>query len=1669
MAAGASLPGDLVLWKSFEAARGQWQETATLFRGRTAQYEVRFETGAVRFLTRDGEIRMLAALGGKLGRPLGVGESVTKSNYFVGDVRVVGAPHFERVRYADVWPGIDLEFRYVDGRVEYDLHVAGGAEPGRIAFRFPTAAKLSKDGEELLIGKAIRQRAPEAYQLIDGKRVRVAARIAIEENEVRFALGEYDRSKALVIDPIVEASTFLLSGADSNLRITAAVDGSPIIGGHLCPGSTAPVPNPNSGFAPSPNGACDVFVARLTPDMKLVTFFTYLGGAQDDYFGAIDRDSAGNIILAGVTASANFPTTAGALRTTITPPSGVTPGTNDAFITKLNSTGTQLVFSTFHGSPGNDFSAQLAVDANSNIIVAGYTNSTAFPTTGGVYRPTYSGTGFTGWITKLPPSGAPAAFTTYFFSSTLSGLATDSAGNVFIADVQGINGNAAIVTKMPPDGSLVSGSMGIGITGLMGIAGIAIDSTGNVYIAGNVTGTGFPATVTHTPVVSGSHAYAVKFNNALTATTYAAAFGGRANAIQVEPDGTAYVAGSAQYNEISASSMMPIPTQGSGAVVRVLSPSGALIETPLFYGPTDAGTQTGQFDRAYFVPPDKLALLGSTSGRFPFTREPISMSHASGIFVSRIRFRAECSFTLANQYGPIQNIPALGGSVYVYLNQPQNCHAWAVPRDPWLSVTGNVGSWIEVTAGPAGAGRRLTELYIGTQAYVIEQQTDCPFQVSPASVNWTSAGGSAPVNVTIPSGCAWSATGLGGWFSPTSFNATGNATIPLVAPINYANAARSGGIQFPNGSVNFVTRAANPCTYEVSPIVGPPFQAMIRADSRAQDVLVTVNTGPNCPWDVLPGSASWINGSGVAGVVRTGFGTAVLTIQANTTSSSRNATITVANKAVQIWQEHSLVSSHKYIVLSGDKQQTPIGSVFPEPLRIQVLTTGGQPVVATAVQISGFYNSALPGLTNDVVNWPVTDATGIATLPLLRANSTAGTFGVSFGPPFNSATLTNTPLRKLFSPAAGSTLPGRTAVFSWQSLPGDIDYWLDVGTVQGSGDIFGGAITGNGKTVTNLPCNGSTVFVSLFTRRAAGYLPADRLTYVGTSNCGTDPRALLQHPDHETIPAATTLQFAWSPGVGALSYQIDVGSYYGASDILNLPTTNRSELLTGIPCNGAPIFVRLTTFTSTGALVPHEYYFKRPSSCSANGAYLTSPGLETVSLGRTTTFAWSTVASSQYLLSLGTAPGLADIYASGSIVGTTIQVPNIPCTGGAIHVRLLTQVLTAGQAPQSLAPRDYRFLAPTDCGAVISTPVPSSTLSGSSITFGWTAVQGALDYWLDVGTVLGQGNISAGVVTGTSKLVNNIPCNSQTIHVRLWHRTAAGYQPPRDFTYTAASICGGDPRAVLVTPAPGSTVLSAVQNFTWTAGTGALDYWLDVGTAVGQGNISAGVVTGTSKQVTISTCANQLVFVRLWTRTPAGYQSPIDYTFTCNAANPKGALTLPSAGQQLTSSTVTFTWTAGAGAQDYWLDVGLLPGQGTISAGVVNGLSKQVTGISCGNNTIHVRLWTRANGVYLSPLDYSFNCTAPGDVRAMLTAPASGSTLPSSGLIFQWSPGTNAQDYWIDIGTSQGQGNLFGGVVTGTARPFSNVPAGPGLLWIRLWTRIGGVWQQPFDYPFMRP
>ncbi|MDP9401780.1 MAG: SBBP repeat-containing protein [Actinomycetota bacterium] len=342
-----------------------------------------------------------------------------------------GVPGYGQVRYSEVYPGIDLLFHGARGQLEYDFVVSPHADPGVIALNFPGQKPTVRANGDLVVQAGhteIRQRQPTIYQDTGAGRHRVPGGFKVEgDDRVRFDVGSYDRSRPLVIDPVLSYSTFLggsggASDGDSapgELGTAIAVDST----GHAyVTGSTPSADFPTTAEAFDRRcgtdfpGNCDAmqgefgnvtptdaFVTKLTPDGSGIVYSTYLGGGGFDVGHAIALDAAGRAYVAGATTSTDFPTSENAYDRLCGSEDGTTCGlaeqggfgeqvpATDAVVTQLSADGSALGYSTYLGGDRTESGAAVAVNG-ARIFVGGTTSSPAFPVAGATFDTSCGGT-----------------------------------------------------------------------------------------------------------------------------------------------------------------------------------------------------------------------------------------------------------------------------------------------------------------------------------------------------------------------------------------------------------------------------------------------------------------------------------------------------------------------------------------------------------------------------------------------------------------------------------------------------------------------------------------------------------------------------------------------------------------------------------------------------------------------------------------------------------------------------------------------------------------------------------------------------------------------------------------------------------------------------------------------------------------------------------------------------------------------------------------------------------------------------------------------------------------------------------------------------------------------------------------------------------------------------
>jgi beta-propeller repeat-containing protein len=472
------------------------------------------------------------------GRLLGLDELPGKSNYFIGDDKckwLANVPNYSKVKYEQVYPGIDLIYYGNQRQLEYDFHVAPGANPAAIRISFEGAKNIRVDnGGDLAIetaGGNLRQHRPVVFQVENGIKRVVAARYAVKsERVIGFELGEYDSSLPLTIDPVLIYSTYL-GGSEGDQANAIAVDAD---GNAYVTGSTLsarfPVSQP---LQRDLSGYFDVFVAKLNPSGNALLYSTYLGGSGDDQGTSIAVDTSGSAYVTGKTGG-TFPTTSNAFQTD-------KPGGYDAFVTKLSPAGDALVYSTYLGgqipvapffnpNTGTDIGYGIAVDREGSVYVTGLSYSPGFPIKKAL-QPVINGGGGTvidpsaisipppappifsdAFVSKLNPSATALVYSTFvggFRDDEGRGIAVDSSGSVYVAGITdstnfltaraiqpayGGDPGDAFLVKLEPSGRNFVFSTFLGGATDDKAYGVAVDAAGNAYITGETSSINFPTT-----------------------------------------------------------------------------------------------------------------------------------------------------------------------------------------------------------------------------------------------------------------------------------------------------------------------------------------------------------------------------------------------------------------------------------------------------------------------------------------------------------------------------------------------------------------------------------------------------------------------------------------------------------------------------------------------------------------------------------------------------------------------------------------------------------------------------------------------------------------------------------------------------------------------------------------------------------------------------------------------------------------------------------------------------------------------------------------------------------------------------------------------------------------------------------------------------------------------
>ena len=633
-----------------------------------------------------------------------VDELPGKSNYFIGNTPSgwhTNVPNYRKVAEREVYPGIDLIYYGTQRQLEYDFVVAPGASADliQLVFRGTKQVRTDESGELIVSMKQgdVVMHKPVAYQDVKGVRHPVTAKFAMKDaRTIAFQVGKYDRRFPLTIDPILSYSTYLGgTGIDVANGIAVASDGTAFVVGSTH-SVDFPVAHP---LQPDHGGGDDfpqdAFVSKLKADGKTLLYSTYLGGENQDFGNGIAVDSAGEAYVVGTTFSPHFPVTLpvfnpacggdGKCGATFNTESGIV---SNAFVAKLNTAGSALIYSTYLGFYEDVTGAAIAVDTDGNAYVTGQTTPMIPPT-----------------VTITPPAPEPQPF------PTLNGFKVNTGPTGFVGVTN------AYISELSPTGISLLYSSYIGGTAEDSGLGVAVDNNGNAYVTGlanSDAAAGFPILNGLQPTKAGAgDAFLTKVNTNATGAAsliYSTFIGGtnqdQGNGVAVDATGKAYVVGTTNSVATSlgftppagalqpdcdvppgSSATPPTSCQGDAFVAKLdTTLTGA---SSLLYFTYLGGTLADQGNGIAFDTSGNVYLVGTTvSQDFPITTPVFQPNYGGGnadAFVTRLNPTAAAAAQLVySSYLGGSNTES-GNGIAVELIPPD-------PLNPGVFVTGQTCS-----------------------------------------------------------------------------------------------------------------------------------------------------------------------------------------------------------------------------------------------------------------------------------------------------------------------------------------------------------------------------------------------------------------------------------------------------------------------------------------------------------------------------------------------------------------------------------------------------------------------------------------------------------------------------------------------------------------------------------------------------------------------------------------------------------------------------------------------------------------------------------------------------------------------------------------------------------------------------------------------------------------
>jgi hypothetical protein len=512
--------------------------------------------------------------------PVGQERLLGKSNYFVVNRSVTGISQFGKIAYHAIYPGIDLVFYQRNGDLEYDLIVSPGADPKQIRMKVLGGNNVQMTADQGILIDQIQKQKPRSCQMIDGINKQVESTYILSHGGgVSFFVGEYDHRLPLVIDPkIVMRRRFGGSKGERPYDATVDFKGNLIIVGQT-DSADFPTKNPLQRELGVYN---DAFILKLSPDGKII-FSTFLGGSSSEFALAVATGPSGSVYVAGLTGSFDFPTK-----------NPIFQLTEGAFIAKLDSTGSKLIYSTYLAEQsGVD---GIAVRNGCAYLVGGTRNGLTLPQVVNPIQGTPAG-GHEIFLMKLNASGRKLLFSSYFGGNdqdNVTDMSMDQSGAIYITGWTSsrdfpITSNAfqkklagasdAFVSKIDVEKRQLIYSTYIGGKAFDSSSGITVDKAKNAIITGFTRSKSFPTSnALMGKTYWNENVFVTELNPSGSGLVYSTYLGGGFGfAVAADSTGDTYVTGESH----GCTQPLLNPLAGSPSCGRTflskLAPNGSLI------------------------------------------------------------------------------------------------------------------------------------------------------------------------------------------------------------------------------------------------------------------------------------------------------------------------------------------------------------------------------------------------------------------------------------------------------------------------------------------------------------------------------------------------------------------------------------------------------------------------------------------------------------------------------------------------------------------------------------------------------------------------------------------------------------------------------------------------------------------------------------------------------------------------------------------------------------------------------------------------------------------------------------------------------------------------------------------------------------------------------------